>query len=592
MTQPRAVLRSPRLWLGIASAALVLVVLLPATAMAEGYANETAMRESTYAPGRSTFVYDPGAGHEISREAFVQAPLIGYYEAMGFDANFLTWAPIQKIEPGAAQWASCGKEPFPPHPEPCPAGLIHFDPVRKGILAGPITVLYWNGAFIGAVCGNFTQGGGSGPIPQITGVKYEDLNGNGKRDPGEPGLAGWTMRLLYHGKAVASTTTASDGSYSFQLDVDHLPVGAGSYQVEEVQQPGWFASQTPGPVNVPLGATNATFAGNDFGNYDPSITATGTPVSATEAAKFSGQVATFTDPDTSATAGEYAATIEWGDGTSSVGAVSGSGGSFAVSGEHTYADEGAYEVKVAINDKDNSAISANATSTATVVDAALVASGVSPMPISPQSFGGTVANFTDANTTSTTADFTATIEWGDGTAPSEGVVSGEGGSYRVSGSHTYAGTGFFTITIHIVDDGGSTAEATTPVLIYGKAKGGNFVIGDGNAAAGTPVTFWGAKWWKLNSLSDGSGPAAFKGFEDSPASTACGTSWTTDPGNSTPPPVGPLPEYMLVLVSSKIGKSGNEISGNTVHEVVVKTSPGYASNPGHAGTGTVIAQIC
>lgn len=29
-----------------------------------------------------------------------------------------------------------------------------------------------------------------------------------------------------------------------------------------------------------------------------------------------------------------------------------------------------------------------------------------------------------------------------------------------------------------------------------------------------------------------------------------------------------------------------------VHEVVVKTNPGYAANPGHPGTGTVIAQIC
>jgi hypothetical protein len=547
------------------------------------------MRNSTNLLFRETFVYDPGVGNEISRKAFVQAPLAGYYQERGFDANFLNWAPIEHLELETAKWASCVEKP---HPEPCPAGSFHFDSVDVGIESGPITVLYWNGAFIGMVCGNFTQGGGSGPIPQITGVKYEDLNGNGKRDPGEPGLAGWTMRLLYEGKVVASTTTASDGSYSFQLDADHLPIGAGNYQVQEVQQPGWSASQTPGPVNVPLGAKNATFSGNDFGNYDPPITATGTPVSATEGAAFSGQVATFTDPDTSATPEEYAATIEWGDGTSTEGTVSGSGGSFAVSGEHTYADEGSYEVKVAITDVDNPAISASTTSTATVLDAALTASGVSPMPISPQSFGGTVANFTDANTTSTTADFTATIDWGDGTPATAGAVSGEGGSYSVSGSHTYEGTGFFTIKVHIVDDGGSTADATTQVLIFGTAKGGNFVIGDRNAAAGTPVTFWGAQWWKLNSLSGGSGPAAFKGFEDNPASTACGTSWTTDPGNSTPPPAGPLPEYMLVLVSSKISKAGAAISGNTVHEVVVKTNPGYTSDPGHAGTGTVVAQIC
>lgn len=587
MSRIGVVSRSPRLWLGIASTVLALACLLPATSFAEGYKDQEEMRTTTN--GRWTFVYDPGVGNTIPRQQFTEPLLAGYYEAMGFDANFVDWAPTETFDPETASWASCKVES---HPEPCPAGDLRFDPVRVGIKNGDITALRWNGPFIGTYCGNFTDGGGSGPTPEITGVKYEDRNADGVRDEGEPGLPGWTMNLLYEGKVVASTVTDGEGRYAFKLDADHLPIGPGTFQVQEVQQPGWVQSQAPGPVNVPLGAANETFPGNDFGNYDPPITAAGTPVSAVEGAAFSGQVATFTDPDISATREEYAATIEWGDGTSTIGTVSGSGGSFAVSGEHTYADEGSYEVKVAINDTDNSAISATTTSTATVVDAALKASGVSPMPISPQSFGGTVAKFTDANTTSTTADFTATIEWGDGTAPSEGVVSGEGGSYHVSGSHTYEGTGFFTITVHIVDDGGSTAEATTPVLIYGTAKGGNFVIGDGNAAAGTPVTFWGAKWWKLNSLSGGSGPAAFKGFEDSPATAACGTSWTTDPGNSTPPPAGPLPEYMAVIVSSKIGQTGSAISGDTVHEVVVKTNPGYAPNPGHPGTGTVIAQIC
>jgi Bacterial Ig-like domain (group 1) len=324
---------------------------------------------------------------------------------------------------------------------------------------------------------------------------------------------------------------------------------------------------------------------------DQAISATGTTVSGTEGASFSGTVATFTDPDTSATASEYAATIEWGDGSSSTGTVSGSDGSFAVSGEHTYADEGSYEIKVTISDVDNEGNKATAGSTANVADAALAAAGVSPAPVSPQSFSGAVASFTDANTGSSIEDFTATIEWGDGSS-STGTVSGSGGSYGVSGSHTYTGTGYFTITVHIVDDGGSTAEATTKVLIFGTAKGGNFVIGDKNAATGASVTFWSPQWWSKNSLSGGLGPAAFKGFEDNPATAACGKSWTTDPGNSTPPPAGPLPAYMAVIVSSKVSKAGSAISGNTVHEVVVKTNSGYAPAVGHAGTGTVVAKIC
>jgi len=118
------------------------------------------------------------------------------------------------------------------------------------------------------------------------------------------------------------------------------------------------------------------------------------------------------------------------------------------------------------------------------------------------------------------------------------------------------------------------------------------MIGDGNSANGTHVTFWGAQWWKLNSLSGGAAPASFKGFALSPATPSCGASWTTGPGNSPNPPAGPLPDFMGVIVTSSVSKSGSQISGNTVHMVVVQTDPGYSNNPGHAGTGTVVAQIC
>jgi hypothetical protein len=49
---------------------------------------------------------------------------------------------------------------------------------------------------------------------------------------------------------------------------------------------------------------------------------------------------------------------------------------------------------------------------------------------------------------------------------------------------------------------------------------------------------------------------------------------------------------MAVIVSSKITKSGSQISGNTVAIVIVKTSSGYKNDPGHAGTGTVVATLC
>ena len=150
-----------------------------------------------------------------------------------------------------------------------------------------------------------------------------------------------------------------------------------------------------------------------------------------------------------------------------------------------------------------------------------------------------------------------------------------------------------TVSGHQPDPNSSNNSSSASAFVYCVvAGGGNFVIGDNNAAVGTSVTFWGDQWWKLNSLTGGAAPASFEGFAKSPPTATCGTDWTTSPGNSAPPPLGPLPSFMGVIVASSISQSGSTISGNTVHMVIVQTNPGYAPNPGHAGTGTVVAQIC
>ena len=150
-----------------------------------------------------------------------------------------------------------------------------------------------------------------------------------------------------------------------------------------------------------------------------------------------------------------------------------------------------------------------------------------------------------------------------------------------------------TVSGHQPDPNSSNNSSSASAFVFCVvAGGGNFVIGDNNAAVGTSVTFWGAEWWKLNTLTGGAAPASFKGFAKSPPTATCGTDWTTSPGNSAPPPLGPLPSFMGVIVASSISQSGSTISGNTVHMVIVRTNPGYAPNPGHAGTGTVVDQIC
>ena len=128
-------------------------------------------------------------------------------------------------------------------------------------------------------------------------------------------------------------------------------------------------------------------------------------------------------------------------------------------------------------------------------------------------------------------------------------------------------------------------------FVWSFLGGGTFVRGDRDLDDG--VLFWGAQWAKTNPLSHGSAPDAFKGFAGTVSTpTQCTISWTTRPGNSTPPPKGPLPAYMAVVVSSSITKSGSSISGDVKKIVIVKTAPGYDSNPGHAGTGVVVGTVC
>jgi hypothetical protein len=121
---------------------------------------------------------------------------------------------------------------------------------------------------------------------------------------------------------------------------------------------------------------------------------------------------------------------------------------------------------------------------------------------------------------------------------------------------------------------------------------GMFTVGDGNAAKGASVTFWGAQWAKLNTLSGGTPPMSYKGFaaDTSPGPPDCG-GFTTSPGNVAVPP-STVPSFMAVAVTSRVRQSGSTITGTIKHIVVVQTNPGYGPDPSQAGSGKVVAQYC
>ena len=94
----------------------------------------------------------------------------------------------------------------------------------------------------------------------ISGVKFNDLNGDGIRDAGEPGLASWRIRLSTGGSQVDSMLTDGSGNYGFPN------LANGTYTVSEQVQTGWIQTSTPASYTIVV-STGSFSANNNFGNF-------------------------------------------------------------------------------------------------------------------------------------------------------------------------------------------------------------------------------------------------------------------------------------------------------------------------------------
>ncbi|HEV3343343.1 MAG TPA: DUF4214 domain-containing protein [Pirellulales bacterium] len=220
-----------------------------------------------------------------------------------------------------------------------------------------------------------------------------------------------------------------------------------------------LTDDSPGTASATVTGT-ATVAENDTLVAGTSVTG-----SSTEAATFSGTVATFTDTTYAGNLpADFSASIDWGDGTISAGTVSGSAGSFTVSGSHVYAEEGTKTATVVLSDDAPGTATGTATAMIDVADASLTATGTAVSSVEFTTFSGLVAAFTDADPNGTASDYTATIAWGDGTTTA-GTVASAAGHFAVGGSHAYAEDGSYTIKVHVADVGGSTATANSTATV-------------------------------------------------------------------------------------------------------------------------------
>jgi hypothetical protein len=196
------------------------------------------------------------------------------------------------------------------------------------------------------------------------------------------------------------------------------------------------------------------------------LTGAGTAVTGTENVPLTNvQVATFTDPDDTVSneaTTNYAATIQWGDGTTSTGTVNfvntdGGGSHYTVTGTHTYTEDSAvatpYPVTVSIVETGSGPL--NLSTTAAIAEQAgeptndLTGAGVPVTTSQAQenvSFTSPIATFTDPVAFGGVADpignYTVSINWGDGspvdnTSGALTITNAATGAYSVAGTHTY-----------------------------------------------------------------------------------------------------------------------------------------------------------
>jgi cyclophilin family peptidyl-prolyl cis-trans isomerase len=234
-----------------------------------------------------------------------------------------------------------------------------------------------------------------------------------------------------------------------------------------------------GPVQVLVGVAEqgATRRGSSSSLFDTHVitvgvgdlplVATGTPVSATEGFPANGvTVATFIDQDPNPVASDFTASINWGDGQVSTGTVTlGTGGTLTVAGTNTYKEAGTFQVTTTITDRLGAI--AKSTSTATVADAGLTSHGVSVSAATGVLLSNTlVATFTDTDPDGILSDYTASINWGDGTTSAGNITSPTNGMFNVLGTHTYSTAGTFTanVTITDINTAGDVAAGTSTAM--------------------------------------------------------------------------------------------------------------------------------
>ena len=224
------------------------------------------------------------------------------------------------------------------------------------------------------------------------------------------------------------------------------------------------------------GYGNAELSGGTATLADAAITSAPTAPILVEGAPFSGvSLGTLTDADPAASVSDYSvAQTCYNDLGPNVPndcvpavltPVPNHSNQFTVSGSGVFLEEGVYNVQTSISDGTVDPQEVVMNTVVTVNDAPLTVTSVSTIQAKPkQTFKKVVANFTDADPHGTTSDYSATINWGDGSTPTGGAIAPNGlGGWMVTGTHSYNKAAGYSVTVTVNDSGGAHSSTVDVV---------------------------------------------------------------------------------------------------------------------------------
>lgn len=374
-------------------------------------------------------------------------------------------------------------------------GDFNGDGIQDLVPAGPVSVTD-SGPGVNLLTG---VGDGTFQLPHFNGtgsppdaVVVGDFNRDGKLDVATASTAGNNVSVLLNQWDTKTTLTISPNpstlNQTVTINAAIAPVGSAA------SRPTGSVALTidavpSGSINLGNGNGVNFIVGHPPGTYQVTVSYSGdglfTPSSASGLWVVSNPVPTLTSLSTVSVpegSGDQVLTVT-GANFNSTSVVQADGSGLATTfsvldpthlkatvSAAFLADEGRHAITVFNPPADGGTSNLK---TLTVTDAPLTAVSVAvTVPHGVVANNVPVTTFTDGGGPEPVANYTATIDWGDGLTASAGTITLAGSTFTVTGGHTFVAPGRYTLHVTILDKGGSTVT-TNPATP-------NAVIGDSN----------------------------------------------------------------------------------------------------------------